>query len=149
MGDIGARFYLGRIDHRPAQQEEGDLDGDLVHHDRAQDLVHPQPRLQVAWDGRPNAAHQRAAGQADQDDQRPRQPVAQLQPDERRQNRAHDQLALRPDVDHPAAEGDGHAQPDQHERDRLDHRVGQPVLVGEGAAEHRLVGREWVDILED
>jgi hypothetical protein len=106
-------------------------------------------RLQVARDGGPDTAHQRAAGQTDQDHQRARQPVAQLQPDKGGQNSADYQLALGADVNYPAAKGDSHTQADQQQWDHLDHRVGQPVFVGEGAAEHGLVGRERVDILKD
>ena len=123
---------------RPGQHVVHHLDGDEVHHDRAQDLVDAEVALEGAGDGSPGPATD-GAGEDRERDEEARGEPGQRERGCRRKQRAHCDLALAADVEDVRAERDADPHAHEQQRDGLHRRCAQRVAVAERSVEERAV----------
>ncbi len=134
----GLRRHLPRLPQDVHDEVAREADGDEVHHDRVDDLVGPEPRLEVARKERP----ERPAGRGDDDedgDQEDRRKPREDDAGPRAEERADVQLALAADVEEPRAEREGDGEPREDERARVEQDEPQPVRAPERAAKEDAV----------
>ena len=115
---------------RPAEAEEElpHPDRDPVEHDRRDHLVRPGGRLQEAGDPGPRGPGDHRDRDREHDvDERVQAGERRADPDG--EERAHEVLALAADVEHPAAEGEGHGEARQDQPGRDQERL---LEVGRG-----------------
>ena len=127
-------------------QVREDQPGDVVEHQRRDDLVRPEERLQDAGDRRPRRAARTARDDHRRDHER-RRAAAPAEVEARRAagDRAHVHLALGADVEqlHPERRRRGEA--GERERHRRDQRLVERAGLEERRVEHAAVRRERRD----
>ena len=120
-----------------------DKAGDVVEHERGEDLVGAQVRPQQRRDLGPEHAGQGTAADHGDDDQR-RRPVAEHEPGGRGPDCSHVQLALPTYVPGPHPKGEGGAQPGEQQGGGVDKARRQGTVGGNGGGVHLVVGRQRV-----
>ena len=108
-----------RIDQRSPQQKRDELHGDDVEHDRREDLVDPEVRLQRPGNRPPDTAADHPADEDQREQDRAGQ-ITERQGGDRREQGAEEDLPLAADVDHPCPEGDADTGSDEEQRRRLE-----------------------------
>ena len=127
------------VELRVEDQVVGDVDGDVVEHQRGDDLVGVEPRLEHADDPRP----QRSGGGAGDDHQRDHrlaELVAQREAEPAPGDRTHHELSLAADVEQAHPERDRRRQTGEQQRRGGDDRGRQRFRGAEGAVDDPAVG---------
>ena len=137
LRDPSSRILL-RIDQRSTQEIGDELHRDDVEHDRREDLVDPEVRLERPGDGPPYAAADHPGSQHERQEDRRRQ-ITEAERGDRREQRTEKDLTLATDVDHPCPEGDADPRSDEEQGRRLDRRVSELGATAERPREQRLV----------
>ncbi len=118
------------------------VDADVVQHDRGDDLVRPEARLEKTGYGAPQKARQ-YAGQQDQDHAYWAEET-QGHPEPGGGYGADVELALAADVEQARAEGHGHGEAREDQGRRTEQRPADGCRGADGALQERHVGRHWV-----
>ena len=143
LGDQAVSRILGLVDHRAGQQPVHDLNGDEVQHDRAQDLVDVEVRLERSGDGAPGCSPGRS-GQKNDWDQHDARQVRQGECRRRARQTTHRELALAADVEDVRPEGNTDPNGDEEQRGSLHRRGAERVAPVEGPDDERVVARDRV-----
>ena len=140
-GELEAPFAPGPEDPVLDPQE-----GDVVEHQRDDDLVDPESRLEDARDEAPqgSGSHARQGHQGHEEDGWGVVRQDRQEDDGARAPGAHQQLTLRPDVPQPHPEGDRTGEAGEDERRGHDQRVRQDTDGAEGGAQDVHVGADRV-----
>src|SRR5918996_686061 len=119
-GEAGIRALEVAV--RRLQEPESHPDGDPVQHDRRDDLVGAGGRLQESGDPAPDRAGEDRGDHGEDHVQRGREAL-EVRPEPDGRQEADPVLALPSDVEHPAAECEGHCECGQDERRHDDERL--------------------------
>ena len=109
------------------------IDGDVIEHQGREDLVDPQCRPQNTCQKRPEGPSEKSSRHHEGKHEGRGKVWSQEQRDGRGADPAEDELPLPSHIPDLDLRGDSDSQTAQHERNRLDHNLGQVVEAAEGA----------------
>ena len=124
-------MILGKVAHQ--------RDRDEVHHDRVDDFVRSETRLEDSGNRAPRRSGGDGRGKAQRHEQR-RRKIRKDDPDPGCGKRRDVQLAFRADIEQPCAKCHGDGETRENQRRRQEQRVADPIGPPQGAADQQPVG---------